>query len=233
MGNLYIVFGREFCFAFCMNANVYFYDREDAGGRLAERLMQFKSESLIVLALPRGGIVLGAEVSGKLNCPLDLIIPRKIGHPGNPEYAIAAVTESGALVANESEIASVDTEWFEREKAVQIAEAKRRRKVYLKGRKQVNLRGKTIIIIDDGIATGLTMKAAISEVKAKNPVKIIVAVPVAPADIYKQIKDEVDDFVVVDAPEYYLGSVGAYYKNFPQVTDEEVIEIIQNLESSI
>ena len=229
MGNLYIVFGREFCFAFCMNANVYFYDREDAGWRLAERLMQFKSESLIVLALPRGGIVLGAEVSRKLNCPLDLIIPRKIGYPGNPEYAIAAVTENGAITVNESDVSTVDPVWFKREKEAQIAEAKRRRKVYLKGRKQVKLRGKTIIIIDDGIATGLTMKAAISEVKAKNPVKIIVAVPVAPADIYKQIKGEVDDLIVVDASEYYLGSVGAYYKNFPQVSDNEVIAILNNM----
>ena len=212
-------------------SDVYFKDREEAGRRLAEKLIEFKDQNPIILALPRGGVVLGAEVARALNCPLDLVIPRKIGHPGNPEYAIAAVTESGALVANESEIASVDTEWFEREKAVQIAEAKRRRKVYLKGRKQVNLRGKTIIIVDDGIATGLTMMAAISEVKANNPVKTIIAVPVAPADIYKQIKGEVDDFVVIDAPEHYLGSVGAYYRDFPQVSDGEVVGILSSLKS--
>ncbi len=211
-------------------ADVYFKDREDAGRRLTEKLIQYKGQNPVVLALPRGGVVLGAEVAGVLNCPLDLVIPRKIGHPINPEYAIAAVTEGGALVANESEVATVDPEWFEREKAVQIAEAKRRRRVYLKDRKAVDLTGKTAIIIDDGIATGLTMMAAISEVKAKNPVKIIIAVPVAPADIYHRISQEVDDFVAIDAPEYYLGSVGAYYQKFPQVSDEEVVGILyQNL----
>ena len=209
-------------------SDVYFKDREEAGRRLAEKLMKFKDASPVVLALPRGGVVLGAEVARALNCPLDLVIPRKIGHPGNPEYAIATVTEKGAIVVNKSEVGAVDSTWFEREKSAQIAEAKRRREKYLAGRKQVDLAGKTAILVDDGIATGLTMRAAISEVKAKNPAKIIIAVPVAPADIYEEMKGEVDDFVVIDAPDYYLGSVGAYYRDFPQVSDEEVVGILQN-----
>ena len=143
--------------------NVCFKDRIDAGKQLAEKLIQYKDQSPVVLALPRGGVVLGAEIAGSLDCALDLVIPRKIGHPANPEYAIAAVTESGALVVNEAEVGAVDPTWFEREKEAQIAEAKRRREVYLKGRKPIDLAGKTAILADDGIATGLTMQAAIRE----------------------------------------------------------------------
>ncbi len=211
--------------------NVCFKDRIDAGKQLAEKLIQYKDQSPVVLALPRGGVVLGAEIAGSLDCALDLVIPRKIGHPANPEYAIAAVTESGALVVNEAEVGAVDPTWFEREKEAQITEAKRRRKVYLKGRKSIDLTGKTAILADDGIATGLTMQAAIREVEGKNPAKIVVAVPVAPHDIYEKIRAEVDDFAAIDVPDSFLGSVGAYYRDFPQVSDEEVVKILQQAKS--
>ncbi len=207
--------------------DVFFKNREEAGQRLAEKLFKYKDENPVVLALPRGGVVLGGIIAEKLKCPLDLLITRKIGHPRAQEYAIGAITISGEGVFNEEEIRGVDKTWLKKEKKIQIGEAKRRRDIYLEGREPVNLKGKTVIIVDDGIATGLTMLAGIKEVKAKKPAKIVVAVPVSPPDTYEKIAGEVDDFVAVSVPDYFLGAIGAYYADFEQVSDEEVIEILE------
>ena len=177
-------------------------------------------------ALPRGGVPLGVEVAKALHMPLDLIIPRKIGHPSNPEYAICAVGESGALVCNEAELSRVDQEWFQKQVQAEREEARRRRTYYLKGRESVSLKGKMAIIVDDGIATGLTMEAAIQDAKQQGPGKVVVAVPVAPRDTVDRLRREVDDFVTLDIPEMYLGAVGAYYDNFTQVSDEEVSDML-------
>ena len=214
----------------CMG-DVYFKDRVDAGNQLAGKLEGKKYESPVVLALPRGGVVLGKVIARKLGCPLDLLITRKIGHPLSPEYAIGAVTVSGEAIFNEDEVIKIDKVWLENEKQAQIVEARRRQEVYLKGREQIDLKDKTAIIVDDGIATGLTMRAGIKEVKAKNPAKVVVAVPVAPADTYEMIKKEVDDFVAVSVPDYFLGAIGTYYSNFHQVTDEEVVKILKETKS--
>ncbi|RJO62052.1 phosphoribosyl transferase [candidate division WS5 bacterium] len=208
--------------------DVYFRDREDAGRQLAEKLLKYKDEDPVVLALPRGGVVLGDIIAKKLNCPLNLIITRKIGHPMNPEYAIAAITISGELVENRAETGAVDQRWFEEEKSIQIQEAKRREETYLGGRKPVELKAKTAIIVDDGIATGLTMMAAIKEVKAKGPAGIIVAVPVIPFDTYETLLKLVDEVIAISVPNDFLGAVGAYYADFPQVSDEEVVEIMND-----
>jgi predicted phosphoribosyltransferase len=175
-------------------------------------------------------VVIAAEVAGHLHAPLDVSIPRKVGHPFNPEYAIAAVTENGGMAANQEEITEVDPAWFEEEVTKQRQEAKRRRELYLKGRPPVSVKGKTAIIVDDGIATGLTMKAAIHDVQQRKPAKIIVAVPVAPKETVEALKKEVDEVICLIVPEIFLGAIGAYYEDFPQVPDDEVISLMRRTE---
>lgn len=203
-----------------------FIDRADAGRRLAEKLVSYTAENTVVLALPRGGVVLGRVIAEALDVPLDIVVTRKIGHPSNPEYAICAVDEKGTLLCNEDEVQSIDNEWLQKEKMRQQNEAQRRCIVYRNGRKPVELKGKTVIITDDGIATGLTMRLAIAAVRAHDPQRIIVAVPVAPADIIEDIKKEVDELIILEAPQEFLGAVGAHYEQFDQVEDEEVIQLL-------
>jgi putative phosphoribosyl transferase len=204
-----------------------FRDRTDAGKQLSVALSEYRGETGVVLALPRGGVVLGIEVAEGLGMPLDLVIPRKIGHPQQPEYAIAAVAESGELAANEAEVRRVDPDWFRNAVDREQAEAKRRRQLYLGGRAPLPLAGKLAILVDDGIATGLTMFAAIRDVKQRSPARTVVAVPVAPADTVAQLRREVDAVVTLDDGEYFLGAVGAYYDDFPQVSDSEVVALMQ------
>ncbi len=170
--------------------------------------------------------MLGAQIARALGMPLDLVIPRKIGHPLSPEYGIAAVTESGELVTNPWEVSQVDSAWFKRAVARERAEAERRRARYLGGRAPLPLEGKIAILVDDGVATGLTLEAAIRDVRRRRPARLVAAVPVAPADTAERLRAQVDDFVALDVPELYLGAVGAYYDHFPQVSDEEVIALL-------
>jgi len=209
-----------------------FRDRTDAGKQLSTALERYRGQAGVVLALPRGGVVLGVEVAEGLGLPLDLVIPRKIGHPLQPEYAIAAVAESGELAANEAEVRRVDSAWFRDAVARETAEAKRRRALYLGGRAPLPLAGKLAILVDDGIATGLTMFAAIRDVKRRRPAQTVVAVPVAPSDTIERLRREVDSVVTLDDGEYFLGAVGAYYDAFPQVSDSEVVTMMQRLDRS-
>jgi len=203
-----------------------FRDRKDAGRRLAEALKPYAGQAGVVYPLPRGGVPLGVEIAQALGMELDLIIPRKIGHPYNPEYAIAAVGETGEPMVNRAEVDRVDPKWFEQEVARQREESRRRREAYLHGRKPLNVEGKVAILVDDGIATGLTMKAAIQDARARNPSKLVVAIPVVPADTARALQSMVDDLVALDIDENYLGAVGAYYENFDQTTDEEVVALL-------
>lgn len=205
-----------------------FRDRQEAGRLLAEKLAEkYEKQAGIVYALPRGGVVLGVEIAQRLGMPLDLIIARKIGHLYNPEYAIGAVTEGGDLVTNPHEVESLPSAWFQRRVAAEREEARRRHEVYLGGRAPLAAAGKTAIIVDDGIATGLTMEVAIRAIHRQHPERVVVAVPVAPADTAARLEREVDDVVALDVPEYYLGAVGAYYDNFPQVSDSEVVALMR------
>ena len=204
-----------------------FRDRADAGRQLAHRLAaKYAGQDGVVYALPRGGVPLGAEIARRLHLPLDLLIARKIGHPFNPEYAIGAVTESGELASNPREVAQVRTEWFQHQIEVEREEARRRHRVYLSNRAPLSAAGKLAILVDDGIATGLTMEVAIRELRRQKPARLVVAVPVAPSDTAAKFARAVDDFVALDIPEYYLGAVGAYYEDFAQVTDDEVIALL-------
>lgn len=204
-----------------------FIDRVDAGEKLAEKLMCYKDDAPIVYALPRGGVPVGAIVAGRLGAFLDLVIPRKIGHPLNPEYAVCAVSEHGQLVCNPAEEAALDKKWLKTQVQTELAEAKRRRRVYLGSIKTPDPMGRVAIIVDDGIATGLTMQAAILDVKSRRPEKVVVAVPVLPFDTYKTLSKEIK-VVCLLAPKQFLGAVGTYYYQFEQVTDEEVIKALSH-----
>lgn len=205
---------------------VVFKNRAEAGKKLVQALKKYKEEDAVIYALPRGGVVVAAEVAQKLNKPLDLIIIRKIGHPENPEYAVCAISENGYVLCNEAEVSHLNRDWLENEILSQRAEIKRRHKAYLGKREPISANGKVAIIIDDGIATGMTMMTAIHEIKHQNVRKIIVAVPIAPKDVVDKLKQNVDGVVVLDIPEIFAGSVGAYYNYFPQVTDKKVITLM-------
>jgi predicted phosphoribosyltransferase len=210
-----------------------FKDRTDAGYQLASALEEYNGHEVVVYGLPRGGVVPAAIVARELRAPLDLHFPRKVGHPFNPEYAIAAVVESGYYVSKEDEGMVVNTPWFARKIVEEQLEAKRRRTAYLGNRKRVPADNKIAIVVDDGMATGLTMQAAAESLKQYNTKKIIVAVPVAPADTVEKLKQIVDEVVVLCIPPEPFGAVGAYYDVFPQVSDEEVVKILETNTVSI
>ncbi len=202
-----------------------FKDRVDAGRRLAEALLSYRGQDAVVYALPRGGVVLGAEIAKVLNAPLDLVIVRKVGHPYSPEYAIAAVAEDGHLTVNRAEVDTVDKQWFNESVRIEQQEAQRRRKLYAGGLPPVAATDKVAIIVDDGLATGLTMFAAIEEVRHFRPARIVVAVPVAPPQTVQQLKTKVDDVVALHVtPDF--GAIGYFYARFDQVSDEEVIRLM-------
>ena len=204
-----------------------FKDRSEAGKQLALALEKYRHQPAVVYGLPRGGVVLAVEIARELRLPLDLVIPRKIGHPYNLEYAIGAVSEEGEPVYNEWEIARVDRHWLENQVNSERQEARRRREQYLQGREPLAVTGKTAILVDDGIATGLTMLAAIRDIKRRRPSRVVVAIPVAPEDTIERLLQEADEVVGVDITSHYLGAVGAYYDYFPQVSDAEVIRLMQ------
>ena len=202
-----------------------FSDRREAGQQLANELAQHSLSDPIVYALPRGGVTVGDEIARALGAQLSIIIARKIGHPAWEEYAIGAVTETGEPVLNETEVEQLDAKWLQQAIERERTESKRRRETYVNG-EIPSAAGKTAIIVDDGVATGLTLEAAVKEIREHGPRELIVAVPVAPAETVRRIGEDVDAFVTVIADEHYRGAVGAYYEQFDQVEDDEVIEIL-------
>ncbi|MCX6990057.1 MAG: phosphoribosyltransferase family protein [Chlamydiae bacterium] len=207
-----------------------FKNRQDAGNQLSQLLKKYKNMDVVVYALPRGGVPVAAEISKFLHAPIDLLFAHKIGHPHQPEYAIAAVSESGHMVGPSPDLLlSIGNKWVESEKEHQIKEIKRKREKYLRGRKRISVENKIAILVDDGMATGLTMQVGIKELKDFHPKKIVVAVPVTPKSTAGLIKAMVDDFVGIEIDDYhFLGAVGAYYEEFKQVEDEEVIQILNS-----
>jgi putative phosphoribosyl transferase len=206
-----------------------FNDRSDAGIQLASRLNEYKDQKgVFVLALPRGGVVTGYEIARSLNIQLDVVIVRKIGFPGQPELAIGAISETGTVVLNEFIISTYDVpkDYIKREISRQKEEIARRVKLYRKGKSLPNLEGKTIILVDDGVATGATIKAAITTLRAEKLNKLIVALPVAPPEVADELQQVVDEFICIETPLDFM-AVGAHYADFTQVSDEEVVELLQ------
>lgn len=210
-----------------------FIDRHESGRLLAQALKQYKGEQVVVFALPRGGVVTASEIAKELDAPLEVLLAHKIGHPYQPEYAIAALSEGGYVMENPSEIQQVDPEWYKGAKEKEMAEIQRKRREYVKGKKSHSIREAIAILVDDGVATGLTMKAAILELKHRNPKKIVVAVPVAPKSTALELEAMVDEFVGLEvASDWgFRGAIGAYYRDFSQTDDSEVIALLEENET--
>lgn len=206
-----------------------FTNRNDAGKRLAEKLAQYRATGSVVLALPRGGVVIGYEIAKALKLPLDIVVVRKVGYPNNPEYAVCAVDEKGARLCNEEESAMIEPAWLAEETLRQKQEAQRRVNLYRGKRKPSDIAGKTAIIVDDGIATGLSIRLAARAVKTQNPKLLVIAVPVAPPDAVCELQAEgADEVIVFEPPEEFLGAVGAHYLEFRQVGDDEVVKLLKS-----
>lgn len=204
-----------------------FENRQEAGRQLAEALKEYAGQEVLVLALPRGGVVLGYEVAKALGAPLDLVITKKIPHPLDSEYALCALAEEGEPLCNEEAMAQLGRDWLEEAALAVRKEIRRRREAYLGSRSLPEIRDKVVILVDDGIATGLTMMAAIREVRGHQPEKLIVAIPVIPGDTARKLEELADRLVSLKTDEDYLGYVGAYYRDFSQVEDEEVIRLLE------
>ena len=207
-----------------------FRNRSDAGRQLAQALAQYKGQRPIVLALPRGGVPVAAEVATALQAPLDLILVRKIGVPMQPELAMGAVVDGGAplIVRNDDVIrmAGVDEADFKAVCDRELAEIERRRQRYFGDRERVGVTGRTTIVIDDGIATGATTRAALRATRQHNPKRLILAVPVAPTDSLAVMHQEADEIVCLEDYAVF-GAIGLYYSDFRQISDEEVVATLR------
>lgn len=212
-----------------------FHDRKEAGIRLAGRLSHYRDgKDVLVLALPRGGVVTGFEIARSLRAPLDVLIIRKIGFPGQPELAVGAVSETGAVVLNRSIISSygVSDEYINQEVLRQKGEIERRINMYRKGKGMHEITGRIIVLVDDGVATGATMKAAIQTLKREDIARLVVALPVAPPETAVELGKMVDELVCLETPEGFL-AVGNYYHDFTQVSDEEVVMMLEEAASFV
>jgi putative phosphoribosyl transferase len=202
-----------------------FMDRADAGRQLAQALMPLGLQDPVVLALPRGGVPVAAEVARRLRAPMDLLLVRKIGATMQPELAVGAVADADEPVIeidDETMRATGDTpERIRREAAAQLVEIQRRRALYLQGRALLDVQRRPVVLVDDGVATGTTVRAAIRALRRRRPARVVLAVPVAPASEVERLRAEVDDLVCLQSPSRF-GAVGQYYADFSQTTDDEV-----------
>ena len=206
-----------------------FRDRRDAGRRLAQKLLHYAGHSdLIVLALPRGGVPVAYEVAVVLNAPLDIFIVRKLGLPGHEELAIGAIASGGIRVLNEDivRMLNVPEQVINIVAQRELQELQRREKSYRGDRPTPQVRGRTVILIDDGLATGASMRAAVAGLRAQKPKQIVVAVPTAAPETCDALASEVDEIVCASTPEPFLG-VGRWYEDFSQTTDDEVRDLLQ------
>lgn len=204
-----------------------FANRVEAGRQLAKAVQPLGLDQPVVLALPRGGVPVAAEVARALHAPLDLLLVRKIGAPWNPEFAIAAIAEGSEPVIDDESwrLTGATPEHLARETAAARAEIARRRQVYLAGRAAVPLAGRNVVVVDDGIATGATVRAALRSLRQQRPARLVLAVPVAPPDTVAALRAEVDDLVCLSEPVPF-NAVGAHYVDFHQVGDAEVVALL-------
>ena len=207
-----------------------FRDRSDAGRKLAKALSSYKDRNPVVLALPRGGVPVAAEVAAALDAPLDLILVRKIGVPTQPELAMGAVVDGTApiVVRNEEviELSGTTADEFDAACASELEEIERRRQLYIGDRARAEIAGQVVIVIDDGIATGATTRAALQAIRNRKPKELVLAVPVAPPDTITKLRGEVDALICLETPELF-GAIGYFYRDFRQVSDQEVVAILK------
>lgn len=211
-----------------------FEDRADAGRQLAAKLIAYAGSDTRVLALPRGGVPVGYQVARALHAPLEVFVVRKIGAPGREELAIGAIASGGVRVLNEETIAllGVSPAMIEEITARELLELQRREEAYRGGLPAHDVRGRTVILVDDGLATGASMHAAILALRQREPKALIAAVPVAPPDTYAALEPYVDDLVVIAMPQPFRG-VGAWYADFSQISDDEVRELLRDASQAV
>lgn len=206
-----------------------FADRKDAGRQLAAALLRFKDKGPVILALPRGGVLVAFEIAARLQAPLDIVLVRKIGHPRSPELAVGAIAEGDRLETfiDEGAVADlgVSQSYLDAEIVRQSREIEHRRLLYLKGRRSIEIPHSTAIVVDDGIATGATMRAALRAVRSRAPARLVLAVPVAPARTLDALRPEVDEIVCLDSPDEF-GAVGFFYDDFRPVDDSAVVDLL-------
>jgi predicted phosphoribosyltransferase len=205
---------------------VIFADRIDAGERLAKGLAHLAGSDCVVLAIPRGGVIVGEVIARELGAPLDVVVPRKIGAPGNPELAIGAVAP-GIRVLDPRMVGAlgVTDGYLEREIAEQEAEIERRQRAYRGGRPPQPVEGRVAIVVDDGVATGSSAVAALRWARARGAERVVLAVPVAPPQSLERLRAEADEVVVLETPQPFM-AVGEWYRDFDQTTDEQVVSAL-------
>ncbi|HSJ51108.1 MAG TPA: phosphoribosyltransferase family protein [Actinomycetota bacterium] len=203
-----------------------FADRAEAGERLAEALLDLSRPDVVILAIPRGGVIVGEVVARALGAPLDVVVPRKIGAPGNPELGIGAIAPGIQVLDRRMvEALGVPDAYLEREIAEQEREIERRQRAYRAGRPPLDVRGKVAVVVDDGIATGGTAIAALRWARSQGADRVVLAVPVAPGRSLTTLGREADRVVVLATPEPFL-AVGEWYRRFDQTTDDEVVQAL-------
>jgi predicted phosphoribosyltransferase len=201
-----------------------FKNRQDAAMALVDKLKNYKDSNGIVLAIPRGGVPIGYTISKELGLPLEITLSKKIGHPNNPEFAVGSVCLQGVVI--DEQVKGISKKYIDEESKRLMKLLQAKYKLYMGNRKPTDLEGKIVIIVDDGIATGNTIKATIIAIRKNNPKKIIVVVPVSPKDTAIKMNAFVDEFICLQTPLEFYG-VGQFYDDFLQVSDEEVIELLE------
>jgi putative phosphoribosyl transferase len=205
-----------------------FADRRDAGRRLAEKLSRFEDERPVVFALPRGGVPVGYEISRALEAPLDVLVSRKLGAPGQPEFGIGAVAAGGVRVLNEDVVRrlGIPEDYVQEITAQELEEVRRRLRYFRDDRPETEVVGRTAILVDDGLATGVTARAAVQALRLRNPRRLVLAAPVCAAQSAALFRTTVDELVCLESPSD-LGAIGFWYRNFEQTSDEEVVELLE------
>ncbi len=209
-------------------AEEVFKDRVEAGRLLGSALKGFGGDNTVVLGIPRGGLVVAKEAAGILKASLDIVLSRKIGAPRNPELAIGAIGETGKAIIDDVLASSTgaDADYIKKESEHQASEIRRRAKIFRDALPKSDLKGKTVIITDDGLATGATMQVSLSSIRGEEPARLIAAVPVASGEAVEKIVPYCDEAIVLEVPDFF-GAVGQFYDRFEQTTDEEVVEILK------
>lgn len=203
-------------------------DRRAAGERLAIRLLEYRDQEPVVLALPRGGVPVGYEIARRLGAPLDVLIVRKVGAPSNPEYGLGAVVEGGTRYLDEPRVRAAGLTMRDLQPTIarELAEVARRAREFRGDRKPVEVQGRSVILVDDGVATGGTVLAVLRALRSRQPRRIVLALGVAPEDTVARLRKEVDDLVVLLVPRVFF-AVGEWYHRFSQVSDAEVRTLLE------